>query len=171
MGGTQPLSPRDEIQAVVVSADPILGRSLSALLNREGIAARSARLESHVHGWPDHVARCDVLIVDGSGALELCGALIERVRRTASLVEVVLLVSDPLVFEAVEAYRGGLFAVLQCPVSSDTLSQTVHAAGARKRRAEVRLRALDNGLLHVGDVQDESDAEMQTTPAGGRNLE
>lgn len=142
-----PTGPEPPIRVVVVSSDRVYASSLEEFLTAVGMTVRclspTQRLPDPVptEGW------ADVVLVEIHGLDSSEWRLLEDVRRREPLVEVVAISSDPVVEDAVCALREGVYSVLQYPVSSEQLADTITRAMARKRRAEGRLRELDEDRL------------------------
>lgn len=148
-----PAAPESPIRVVVVSSDRVYASSLAEFLTAAGMTVRclspTQRLPDPVltEGW------ADVVLVEIHGLDSSEWRLLEDVRRREPLVEVVAISSDPVVEDAVCALREGVYSVLQYPVSSEQLADTITRAVARKRRAEGRLRELDEDRLRpAGDA-------------------
>lgn len=150
------------IRVLVASSDPVYAASMGELLASRGLAVQRFPMRAVDAGWPTPPAEVDVLLVEVPGLETAEWALVERLRRDAPLVEVVVVSANPVVEDAVLVLRSGAFAVLEPCVADEELVGTVRAAATRKRRAEVRIEQLnhdhpwerDEGCSHGPDTKE-----------------
>jgi DNA-binding NtrC family response regulator len=129
----------EPVHVLVASSDRAYAATLADFLRRRGMSVlRLAREPTCL----ESLAPTDVLLVETHGLASGEWELIDAIRRAAPLVEVVAISSEPVVPDAVGALRAGVFAVLEYPVSSEQLEQTIRDAAGRKRRADARIREL-----------------------------
>jgi DNA-binding NtrC family response regulator len=128
------------VHVLIASSDRAYAATLADFLARRGMAV--LRLTGEPAG-PETLAPIDVLLVETHGLASGEWELIDGIRQAAPLVEVVAISSEPVVRDAVGALRSGAFAVLEYPVSSEQLEQTIRDAAGRKRRAQARILELN----------------------------
>lgn len=129
-------------RVAILSRDPAFAESL-----RASFAATIVALPA---GGSDRVpADADVVVLEDLGHEEE-QRVIEHLRCSAPLAEVVVIATHRPMEEAMSALRSGVFAVLTYPVSTDELVNEITRATSRKRRAEARIRQLESDESSLG---------------------
>jgi DNA-binding NtrC family response regulator len=135
-----------DIRVLVTSRDAVYSRFLFERLAAEGMqVTRPSVPAGGLASVPDS-SELDVVLVETHGLDDADWAVIELVRESAPLIEVIAISSGPLVDRAVQALRLGVFSILPYPVSDAQLVNEIALACARKRRGEARLKATERRL-------------------------
>lgn len=116
----------------------------------DGHEAELSRLCSALTRWtriPSHLrlvglAPADVVIVACRGDRDSDLAAIDSLREASPAIEIVCVCSKVAVDTAVEILRRGVFAIVPSASGPDELRRAIEAAAIRRRRGELRLRAL-----------------------------
>lgn len=130
------------VHVLIASGDRVFASHLCACLAAEAMTV--TLWEAPATGPLPDLAGVDVLLIETFGLGEAQRELLDTLHEAAPLVEVVAISEDPAVENAVQALRAGVFAILEYPVSSDVIAREITRACERKRRAERRIRQLDD---------------------------
>jgi len=132
------------VRVLLACSDEPYASSLEDVLGGQNMAVSRFLLDVTSGDAAACLADADVLVVETAALGAPEWRLVEEIRRLVPLLEIVAISSGPLVRHAVRALRSGVFAVLEYPVSSALLVHTIASACDRKRKAEVRIRQLND---------------------------
>jgi DNA-binding NtrC family response regulator len=156
-----PADPRGRV--LLVDDDPLLLRALSRILRPEGHdlaeASCRAQLEAALEPSPPDVVLLDLFLARESG-LEL----LERVKRRAPDVEVIVMTGHASVRSAVGCMQRGAFDYLEKPF------EDVHRVRGTIRRAVERRRLVARNRALEEELRDRSESPLVGTSAAMRRL-